>query len=77
MIRKRLDSQNAIEMKDNLQMMLDMLTGKAEESVDFERLADDSITVFQPYLDQKRKQGRKKRLIHNLHEIKKGICRSL
>lgn len=32
-------------------MMQDMLTGKAEEIVDFERLADDWITVFQPYLD--------------------------
>jgi hypothetical protein len=70
-IRKRLDSKNTIEMKDTLQMMLDMLTGKAEEIVDFERLADDWITVFQPYLDQKRKQGRKKRLLYNLHEIKK------
>lgn len=70
-IRKRLDSKNKLEMKDSLQMMLDMLTGKAEEIVDFERLADDWITVFQPYLDQKRKQGRKKRVLYNLHEIKK------
>ncbi|MFL9845538.1 hypothetical protein [Flavobacterium rhizosphaerae] len=51
-------------MNDSLQMMLDMQTGKTEEIVDLERLADDWITVFQPYLDQKRKQQRKKRVLY-------------
>lgn len=54
------------ELKAHLRYLDKLLNSKAEEIVDFERLAEEWIAILQPHLDEKRKNNKRKKNIYNL-----------
>jgi len=57
-------------LRDAINYMQDILAGKSIEIIDYERLAEEWITVLQPCLDQKREQNRNKKNEFNLNSLK-------
>lgn len=58
------------ELKANLLYLSKLLNSKAEEIVDFERLAEEWIAILQPHLDEKRKLNKRKKNIYNLASLR-------
>ena len=57
-------------LKSDLMYMNKLLNSKTEEVVDFERLAEEWIVILQPYLDEKRRTNKRKKVIFNLSNLK-------
>lgn len=58
------------ELKGHLRYLEKLLSSKAEEIVDFERLAEEWIAILQPILDEKRKANKRKKIIYNLSNLR-------
>lgn len=58
------------QLKSNLRYLDQLLNSKADEIVDFERLAEEWIVLLQPILDEKRKANKRKKNIYNLSNLR-------
>ncbi len=57
-------------LKQSMRDMLNLLKLNSIEAVDYERLAEEWIEILQPYLDTKREQNKRKKIILNLSSLK-------
>jgi superfamily II DNA or RNA helicase len=59
------------ELDRAMNIMQELLLGRSEEIVDYDRLADEWIIVLQPYLEAKRESKKNKKLEYNLNSLKR------
>ncbi len=70
-IEAKLKSKDiSLILRSNLNYSQNLLNSKTEEVVDFERLAEEWIDILQPYLDEKRRANKRKKIILNLSNLK-------
>lgn len=56
--------------KETLEIMLKMIKAKSDEVVDYERLAEEWISILQPYLKRKRETLKKRKTALNLSSLR-------
>jgi len=57
-------------LKQSINGMLNLLKPNSIEAVDYERLAEEWIEILQPYLDIRREQNKRKKIVLNLSSLK-------
>jgi superfamily II DNA/RNA helicase len=60
----------SIEQKSTYKSMLNLLKPNPKETIDYERLAEEWISILQPYLNDKREKSRRRKDIYNLSSLK-------
>lgn len=60
-----------IEQKSTYKSMLNLLRPNPRDSIDYERLAEEWISILQPYLNEKRENSRRRKDIYNLTSLEK------
>lgn len=58
-------------LQEAIKLMRSLLQGRSTEVVDYEVLADEWITILQPYLNAKREQIKRKKVEYNLNALKR------
>lgn len=57
-------------LKQSINGMLNLLKPNSIDAVDYERLAEEWIEILQPYLDIRREQNKRKKIVQNLSSLK-------
>ncbi|WP_072999357.1 helicase-related protein [Epilithonimonas mollis] len=66
--RKNINSNNIL--KQSIRDMLSILRPDSIDAVDYERLAEEWIEILQPFLNSKREQNKRKKVVLNLSSLK-------
>jgi superfamily II DNA or RNA helicase len=66
--RKNINSNHIL--KQSIRDMLSILKPDSIEAVDYERLAEEWIEILQPFLNSKREQNKRKKVVLNLSSLK-------
>lgn len=62
--------KNDVKAKLAFKEMLSLLKPNPKDTIDYERLAEEWVSILQPYLNEKREENRRKKKIYNLSSLK-------